>query len=238
MSSQKQILEMLSVPHKDRDIQWEANFLKTLPAANISLMAQAPQAGPDQFPYMFIEIKEDSTEPAINLLKWISENGIGLAINPTKSFPDFVLTYGMIWNYIKNGLFLENSLPKAHAHSDSHDPNHKHGPNCNHGHSHEQEQSIEAGVEFYIGAPSEGFLPKPVRTVLREFLKQQGVMAPKIIMISPDKVKFDLCFSIESFGSPKAEEHEGILQALSWFLPAHYSLAFVSENGIPSFEEL
>lgn len=230
MSGQQKILELLSVTQKDRDVQWENNFLKALPEANVSLMAKAPQAGPDQFPYMFIEIREDSDEPAINLLKWITENGIGLAINPTKSFPDFVLTYGMIWNYVKNGAFLENPVAKPHVH----------GPNCNHGHdhSHGEEQNIEAGVEFFVGAPSEGYLPAAVRNVLREFLKQQGIMAPKVIMISPDKVKFDLCFSIESFGSPKAEEHEGILQALSWFLPAHYSLAFVSENGIPSFEEL
>lgn len=226
------MLELLSVPNKDRDVQWETAFLNKLPQANISLMAQAPQAGPDQFPYMFIEIKEDSKEPAINLLKWIAENGIGLAINPTKSFPDFVLTYGMIWNYVHSGQFLENPVAKPHVH----------GPNCNHGHdhghSHQQEETIQPGVEFYVGSPSASYLPPPVRTVLKEFLKQQGVMAPKIVMISPDKVKFDLCFSIESFGSPKEEEHEGILQALSWFLPAHYSLAFVSENGIPSFEEL
>lgn len=232
MSHQKEMLELLSVPNKDRDIVWESDFLKKLPDTNISLIAQAPQAGPDQFPYMFIEIKEDSKEPAINLLKWIAENGIGLAINPTKNFPDFVLTYGMIWNYVQFGKFLENSVAKPHVH----------GPNCNHGHDHshtaESEQTIEPGVEFYVGAPSTTYLPPSVRNVLKEFLKQQGVMAPRVVMISPDKVKFDLCFSIESFGSPKAEEHEGILQALSWFLPAHYSLAFVSEQGIPSFEEL
>src|SRR3989344_8886935 len=105
MQIQKEVLELLAVAQKDRDVQWEMNFLKKFPDSKITLMAQAPQAGPDHFPYMFIEIKEDSTEPAMNLLKWISQNGVGLAINPTKSFPDFVLTFGMIWNYFKSGQF-------------------------------------------------------------------------------------------------------------------------------------
>lgn len=210
---------------------WEDKFLSQFPEVKVSLMAKAPQAGPDQFPYMFLEVREDSTEPALSVLKWVAENGIGIAVNPTKSYPDFVLTYGMIWNFIRSGKFLENPVAQPHVH----------GPNCNHDHdhhSHGEQKSIPEGTQFYVGAPSEGFLPKPVRNILKEFLKQQGVMAPKVIMISPDQVNFDLCFSIESFGSPKPEEHEGILQALSWFLPAHYSLAFVSEQGLPSFEEL
>jgi hypothetical protein len=227
--SQKEILDLIAVAQKDRDVQWEMNFLKIFPHSKVTLMAQAPQGGPDQFPYMFIEIKEDSAEPALDVLKWISQNGVGLAVNPTKNYPDFVLTYGMIWNYFRSGQFLENPVAREHVH----------GPNCNHRHDDAKDSAPQnESVELYVGSPSEGYLPPPVRAVLKEFLKQQGVMAPKITMVSKDKVNFDLCFSIESFGSPKAEEHEGILQGLSWFLPAHYSLAFVSELGLPSFEEL
>lgn len=226
-NSQKEILEMLSVAQKDRDGQWETNFLKKFPEAKITLIENAPQAGPDQFPYMFIEIKEDSTEPALDLLNWISQNGVGLAVNPNKNYPDFVFTYGMIWNYFKSGLFLENPVAKPHVH----------GPDCNHDETPAPETKKD-GALFYIGTPSDGYLPTSVKTLMKEFLKQQGVMAPKITMLSQDHVNFDLCFSIESFGSPSPNEHEGILQALSWFLPAHYSLAFVNEEGMPSFEEL
>lgn len=226
MDTQKEFLELLSVAQKDRDINWETKFLKTFPNAKVSLMSEVPQAGPDQFPYMFVQVNEKSTEPVMPLLKWISENGIGLAVNPTNSFPDFVFTYGMVWNFFRTGNFLENPTSQPHVH----------GPNCNHGK--EAEQTIAPGVEFFVGSPSPSYLPQAVRNVLKEFLKHQGVMAPKIVMISKDKVNFDLCFSVESFGSPQQNEHEGILQALSWFLPAHYSLAFVNEQGIPSFEEL
>ncbi len=228
VSVQKEFLELLSIPHKNRDEKWEETFLQKLPDINVTLMAQAPQSGPDHFPYMFIEVKEDSTEPAIKLLKWISENGIGLAVNPTKNYPDFVLTYGMVWNYFRSGKFLDNPVQKQEPHV--------HGPNCNHDHNQGEQKSIPEGTQFFVGEPSEGYLPTPIRNILKEFLKQQGVMLPKVIMISPDQVNFDLAFSVESFGSPKPEEHEGILQALSWFLPAHYSLAFVSEQGLPFVE--
>lgn len=228
MSIQKDFLEHLSIPHKDRDEKWEETFLSQFPSVNVTLMSNTPQSGPDNFPYMFVEVKEDSTEPALKLLKWIAENGIGLVVNPTNTYPDFVLTFGMIWNYFKSGKFLENPVAKPHVH----------GPNCNHDHSPGEQRNIPEGTQFYVGTPSEAYLPSPIRSILKEFLKQQGVMAPKVIMISPDQENFDLAFSIESFGSPKPEEHEGILQALSWFLPAHYSLAFVSEQGLPSFLEL
>jgi hypothetical protein len=37
--------------------------------------------------------------------------------------------------------------------------------------------------------------------------------------------------------SPEVE-HQGILEALAWFLPPHYSVALVSEKGFPAFENL
>jgi hypothetical protein len=228
--TQKQFIEFLEKPQKDRDDHWENDFLKNFPHCNVSVVSQVPQVGPDQFPYMFIEIKEDSTESALNLLRWIANNGVGLAVNPNKNYPDFVFTYGMIWNYFRSGQFLENPVKE-----------HVHGPSCSHGHDHSHDphpDSLKEGTTVFVGSPSEGFLPAEIRNILKEFLKQQGIMAPKVTMLSTDKINFDLCFSVESFGTPVANEHEGILQALSWFLPAHYSLAMVSEKNLPSFEDL
>src|SRR5690606_31891665 len=105
-----------------------------------------------------------------------------------------------IWNFFRSGQFLENPIGTQ---------------------SPQDLTDSSKNEAFYVGNPNENYLPKPIRTILKEFLAQQGVMAPKIIMISKDQVNFDLCFSVESFGSPDGKEHEGILQALSWFLPAH-----------------
>lgn len=212
---QAEFIQFLNTDEKNRDPQWEQTFLESFPNCKLTMVAANPQVGPDQFPYMFVEAREDSQESALTVLKWISENGVGLALNPAKTCPDFVFTFGMIWNFVKNGQFL-SSTPQPHVHGD----------NCNHEHL------------LYAGTPSQSYLPKDVREIIKEFLKQQGVMEPKVIMLSPDKENFDLCFSIEAFGSPEASEHEGILQAISWFLPAHYSIAMVSEKDLPEFETL
>ncbi len=227
---QKKFVEFLNQPSSQRNERWEKDFLDQLPYCFFSLISDAPQVGPDQFPYMYVEINEDSTTPIFQILNWIYKAGVGLAVNPKKQFPDFVLTYGMIWNFIKNGQFISQLAPPAHIH----------GPDCNHdsAHTDKNDVSIQPGSTFYVGEPSEAFLPVEIRNIVKEFLKQQGVMAPKVIMLSQDQKNFDLCFSAESFGSPDPKEYEGILQALSWFLPAHYSLAMVSEKDLPSFFEL
>ena len=54
-------------------------------------------------------------------------------------------------------------------------------------------------------------------------------------MISQDNIHFDLCFSLESLGNPPDNEHEGIAEALSWFLPTHYSIVLISEKSLPEF---
>lgn len=221
---QKKFVEFLNTPSAQREERWEKDFLDQFPYCKFTLVSDVPQAGPDNFPYMFIEITEDSETPIFQLINWIYKAGVGLAVNPKKQFPDYVLTYGMIWNFIKTGQFYSDLTP------------HVHGPNCNH--EHDNQVSITPGSTFYVGEPSKDFLPENVRLILKEFLKQQGVMAPKILMLSQDQKNFDLCFSAESFGSPDEKEYEGILQALSWFLPSHYSLAMVSENGLPAFFEL
>jgi hypothetical protein len=56
--------------------------------------------------------------------------------------------------------------------------------------------------------------------------------------VSIDQKNYDLCFSLESFGNPPETEHKGLAEALSWFLPAHYSIALISEKLLPGFEAL
>jgi hypothetical protein len=38
--------------------------------------------------------------------------------------------------------------------------------------------------------------------------------------------------------SPPQSEHAGIAEAIAWFLPAHYTVALVSEKSIPGFQPL
>lgn len=207
--------DLLATPLDLRDADWEEMVMREFPKQNVAILHPDPKSGPDGWPYLFVESGPDAEESAINVLDWLSTRGIGLALNPEKESPDFVLTYGMIWNWRQRGSFLSAA------------PERKSG-----------EFRLQPGSQVLTGAPSESFLPKYARTVIKQFFLDQGVFAPKILLVSEDKQSFDLCFSFESLGQPPAGEHMGIAEAISWFLPAHYSVAIVSEKAIEGFEAL
>lgn len=207
------------VPGK-RDEAWEKSFLQALPSACVRVLSPEPRTGPDHWPYLFVATDgdEEALEPLSGILGWLSSRGVGLALNPLKTTPDIVLTYGMIWNYRERGEFVSSAPGQAKP---------------------EKKQiQIEHGQEVLVGSPSEAYLPSYVRSILKQFLLDQGVMAPKVLMASFDKVNYDLCFSIESLGSPPESEHTGIAEALSWFLPSHYAISLISEKTIPGFQPL
>jgi hypothetical protein len=204
---------LLDTPTERRDVEWENKFLGSFPEAKVTLLFQDPKPGPDQWPYLFVQT--GGTESARDVLSWLSSRGIGLAVNPQKNTPDFVLTYGMIWNFRETGKFLSDAPPREQGTFE-----------------------LKPGQQVLTGPPSETFLPKYVRAILKQFLLDQGVFAPKVLMVSIDQKNYDLCFSLESFGNPPVSEHKGLAEALSWFLPAHYSIALISEKLLPGFESL
>ncbi len=208
-------LMALSVQHRDE--RWEAQLLSKLPRQKVKLLFPDPKPGPDEWPYLMIssEVEGREVESCENILTWLATRGIGLVLNPQKSTPDFALTYGMIWNYRERGEFLSAAPQRSHG-----------------------EMRLQHGQQVMTGAPSDSFLPKYVRSVLRQFFLDQGVFAAKVLMVSEDKVNYDLCFSLESLAHPPANEHSGIAEAIAWFLPAHYSIALLSEKAVPGFAPL
>ena len=207
--------ELMSVTDDKRDSNWEDQFLTAFANSNVSLLSEDPQVGPDQWPYLLVETTEGSQEPAQKILAWLATRGIGLAINPQKEFPDFVLTFGMIWNFKETGKFIHRQVS---------------APSGN----------VELSRETiqHAGTPTEKYLPVYVKNILREFFRDQGVLAPKILLISTDKIHYDLAFSVESMGNPPESEWSGIAEAISWFLPPHYSILLVSEAQLPEFQAL
>jgi hypothetical protein len=194
----------------------ETDIFKTLPEARVRILNEIPVNGPDGWPYLMVKVDENGDDSLSQVLGWLSSRGIGLVVNPEKDLPDAVLTYGMVWNFRQRGAFFtEASDSRASG-----------------------EYSLTEGQELHAGAPSEDYLPKYAREILKAFLKDNGITAPRVLVMSPDKVNYDLCFSLEALGSPPANEHQSILEALSWFLPAHYSLVVASEKGLPEFVNL
>lgn len=206
---------LTQVPDEKRDHQWEMDFFMRLSEGKLKLLSQDPQVGPDSWPYLLTETSPEADEPTQNLFHWLSSKGIGLVINPQKEYPDYVFSYGMIWHFKETGLFYraKDNVPNGAF-------------------------ELKSGDKLHTGEPTPEYLPKYVRSVLKEFFRDQGLLDPKILMISADRKNYDLAISLESLGNPPVKEHQGIAEAISWFLPPHYSLVLVSDKGLPPFISL
>jgi hypothetical protein len=212
------LTELLKVADAQRTIEWENQLLTAFADSHIQLLAEEPQSGPDGWPYMVVKLDEQGSEPAQKLLHWTAQRGIGIVINPQKTYPDFVLTYGMIWQFRETGFFIKRNLTKDQS-------------------SHASLVDLDFSKANFR-EPSVEILPDYVKVVLRDFFSQQQIQKPRISICYWQNGGFDLVFSLESLGSPQESEHAGIAEALSWFLPPHYSIMFFSEKQIPAFWDL
>lgn len=200
--SQQQIISHLQQTDEQRDFSWEDEFLRLFPKTYLTLRSAQPHQGPDGMPYFLADVKVSSKEPAVKLLHWLAERGIGLVIHPEKIYPDYIFTYGMIWHF-------------------------------------QQTQVFKVQHNNQMQSPSKTELPASVRLVLKQFFKDQGIYHPKCLMIFiPQSKTIEICFCVESLNNPPASEHQGILKAISWFLPPHYSLAISQKDQIMPFIEL
>lgn len=212
----QKLMELVSIAEDQRDEAWEKDFFNTFAQSKVSVQEE-PVNGPDGWPYLIANTEESANESVPKILDWLSDKGIGLALNVEKGTPDYVFTYGMIWNYKQTGQFVANY--DAEEWDKSFD--------------------YEEGQRIVAGEPTEEFWPSYARHVFREFLKDQNIESAKILLMAPEGVdQYDLCFSLDSLGNPPESEHEGILEAFSWFFPLHYSLALVEEEGLPQFTGL
>ena len=215
------MVEVLKVQDEKRDSQWEEVFTESLLESTVHFIERAPKNGPDGWPYLMVQTQageletQSEAEPATSVFQWASRNGVGVVVNPRKDYPDYIYTFGMVWGLLKKGKLHD---PSAGAQSGL--------------------LEMQDGQGVLAGPPSEDYFPIEIQKVVREFLQQQGVLTPKILVLSTDRIHFDLCFSSESLGSPSKEEHQGVLEALSWFFPPYYSLVLISEKGLPPFTEI
>ncbi len=211
------INDLINTEEHLRDEEWEKAFFHAFVQSKLKVLNEAPQAGPDSWPYLLVEVDDAGAESAGSVLQWLSDKGIGLAVNPQKPVPDYVFTYGMVWNFRQRQQFL---TPVKGAQVG--------------------QVKFEKAEKVLAGGPTEEFLTEYVKNVLREFFRQQKIMNMKIVVVARGTTEkhYDLCFSLEAMGSPDKTEHHGILEAISWFLPGHYSLMLISEKDMPQFQPL
>jgi len=212
---------LIQQPESLRDNQWELQFLDALVPTKVDIVGDQPQNGPDGWPYMLVRTSTEGKEPFQKVVQWLSGRGIGLVVNPHKMVPDYVFTYGMIWNFTRTGRFVmpgSSTLVKAP------------GP---------ERVVVEPGQKLLMGPPTEDYLPSSVRDILREFLAQQALKNVRILVLTTSDFKqTDLALSLESLGPLSDRDQKSLAQALSWFLPLHYSLVLISEQGLPPFVSL
>lgn len=210
------INELCSTPESRRDYEWEKKFLDAFVQSKVELVKEDPVQGPDGWPYIFVKTLDVKSpgEPVLKLLDWLKDKGIGLVVNPHKELPDYIFNYGMIWNFAERKLLVQDQ-PQQLDEPDK--------------------VEFKEGESIFFGCPSKEYLPSYVVRVLLEFFDQQEVENPRVAIIGKDNKNYDLCFSLESLGNPPEQEHEGILEALSWFLPTHYSLMLISEEAVAEF---
>ncbi|MBV2168074.1 MAG: hypothetical protein KUL82_05135 [Bdellovibrio sp.] len=209
------LLELVNVPDERRDHQWETDFFMSITQGNLKLIHEVPQKGPDGWPYLLAETSAEATEPANKIMQWLAMKGVGLVVNPRKEYPDYVFTYGMLWHFKETGLFYKTASESPVG-----------------------TVEMEKGQGLHAGPPAPHYLPQYVRNILNEFFRDQNVLRPRILVMSADRKHYDLAFSLESLGNPPTKEHQGIAEAISWFLPPHYSVVLVSEIGLPKFVDL
>lgn len=207
---------LLQQPEVRRDDQWEQEFFQKVVTAKVEVAKDGvPQTGPDGWPYLHLKSGAQANQPFLQVVEWAAQKGVGLALNTHKMLPDYVFTYGMLWNYAVNRRFV---TPAPATKSGAVD--------------------IQAGADVLIGAPTEQYLPEFVRQVLREFLSNQGMKEPRIVVVSSkDYRTVDLVFSAQSLNL-KEKDFRTMSKALSWFLPLHYSIVIASEQNLRGFVPL
>lgn len=207
---------LMNQPEASRDEAWERDFLAGIVQAKVELTQNQPQQGPDGWPYMLVKTGPQSEESFTQLVQWAAPKGIGLALNTHKMLPDYIFTYGMVWNFVETGQFISQTTAPS-----------------------EGEVHLDADQKVILGPPSEKYLPMYARQILKQFLAAQGFEKPRIVvMSSPDYKVVDLVISVESLNNLKQTEHRILAEAIGWFLPLHYSLIFGSEQSLRGFTDL
>ncbi len=219
MPMSETLIKLIESPEEKRNSVWEKQFLDAVAHAKVKVIFPDPKPGPDSMPYLMVSTHNESPEgphdDIKNIIHWLSTRGIGLVVNAHKRLPDYIFTYGMLWHFREKSLFLQNSNDKI-----------------------KESFQIDPNQEFYSGELSSELIPDYARKILKEFFRDQGILRPRVLMLSQDKINWDICFAAESFGNPDPSEFSSIAEAISWFFPSHYSIVVCSEKSLPKFKDL
>jgi hypothetical protein len=211
------MVDLFSVPKENRDDKWKQTFFENVQTASFACNNPQVTVGPDGFPY-FTLLTPEPHKPfdsfCIRNMKddFLLEKGFGITINPKDNSVEWVFSYGDIVNLHLNKEFYtvtDNIEIK-------------------------NEETIKNDEEILIAQPSETYLPKETRAIIKKHLQANGIKQPKIMMICrkvDGTVIQELAFNIfrEDFSS--IDQLNNLMRQLSWFLPRHYIILSVPKNS-------
>ena len=209
--------KLFEVPRERRDGGWQQQFLANV--ADAAFRASNPPVimGPDDFPYFVLYVPEAFSQfqaYTINHMKddFLLDSGYGIVINPRGNAADWVFSYGDVVNLHISGEFYTAVDPNPAP----------------------QQETIVANEQMLVAQPSEKYLPKKVRAVIREYLNKSGVQHPKIMLVTRQingKPVQELAFNIKPGDFPTQRHFDFTMQHLVWYLPRHYSVLTFPNNS-------
>lgn len=208
---------LLQAAPDHRDEKWRREFLNAV--VNASFSCGNPQVfiGPDGFSYFGLHSPpaDRSFHPycICNLVEPLTEQGIGISINPHSARVDWVFTAGDLLAYRLHHTFEDPEGERAQR--SKYDP-----------------APLEPD-KVLIGAPSTAYLPSYTRRILRRFIEERlGIPEPGVFLMrsASGSPLQHLVFSVypERFSDEAA--FRSAHNELTWFLPRHYSLVPVPKG--------
>jgi hypothetical protein len=209
--------KLFQTPRTERGAEWKQRLFANV--ADAALRCANPQIikGPDDFPY-FILFPPDPYQPfqAYTIRHMIDDflldSGYGVVINPKGNQADWVFSYGDLVNFHINGEFYSNSTtPQI-----------------------EDKEILEKDEKILISQPSEKYLPKKARSVIRDFLKSMGIEKPQVMLVTRTINEIpvqELAFNLQASQFATAKHFDFTIEHLSWFLPKHYIILTFPEGS-------
>ncbi len=216
------LFNLVQTPQAEREERWRQTFLDNIGQASFRCGNPQVITGPDGFPYFQLFLPEPHKEFqcfVIDKMKddFLLSSGFGVVINPTPTSADWVLSYGDILNlHLNKSFYTTTETPFSKKTSN---------------------EVIAENEKVMIGQPSETILPKQTRKLILDFLKMNGVISPKILLMMRHRqdgngVSQDIVFNLTPKNFKDENTYRTVMQTIGWYLPRHYSFVGMDEQSL------
>ena len=211
------LVDLFTVPADRRDEAWRKVFFESVQTASFACGNPQIFNGPDGFPYFVLRTPEPDNpfeSFCIRNMKddFLLEKGFGVAINPNGNCVDWVFTNGDILNlHLNKEFYSEKDTVEI-----------------------QNVETLKKEEKVLIAQPSESFLPRQTRQLLKLFLQSIGIKRPKLMMVCrtiDGQVIQELAFNLFQEDFPSTDQLNYRLHQISWFLPRHYVVLAISKNS-------